>query len=71
MEALQLTRRELGGRVPLIGFAGAPWTLLCYMVEGRGSKNFALAKAFCFREPAAAEALLDALAWFRGAGMVH
>jgi uroporphyrinogen decarboxylase len=39
-EALKITKRELNGRVPLIGFAGAPWTILCYMVEGKGSKTF-------------------------------
>jgi len=40
MDALRLVRRELGGRVPLIGFSGAPWTLASYMVEGHGSRNF-------------------------------
>jgi uroporphyrinogen decarboxylase len=57
--ALQLTRRTLNGRVPLIGFAGAPFTLLCYMVEGRGSKTFDYAKAFCFSQPGLAAALLQ------------
>src|ERR1044071_3554412 len=44
LDALRLARRELDGRVPLIGFAGAPWTLMSYMVEGQGSKSFTLAK---------------------------
>jgi uroporphyrinogen decarboxylase len=39
-EAIKLIKKELNGRVPLIGFAGAPWTLLCYMVQGKGSKTF-------------------------------
>lgn len=60
-EGLKLTKRELNGRVPLIGFAGAPWTLLCYMVQGKGSKTFDGAKAFCFTQPQAAHALLQKL----------
>lgn len=59
MEALRLTRQALEGRVPLIGFAGAPWTLLCYMVQGKGSKTFDQARAFCFRQPATAHRLLQ------------
>ena len=47
-DALSLTKKELNGRVPLIGFAGAPWTILCYMVQGKGSKTFDEAKAFCY-----------------------
>lgn len=61
MDAMRLTRRELAGRVPLIGFAGAPWTLFCYMVHGEGSKNFARAKAFLYQEPEAARHLLREL----------
>ncbi|HUX84117.1 MAG TPA: uroporphyrinogen decarboxylase [Chitinophagaceae bacterium] len=57
-EAIRLTCSELGGRVPLIGFAGSPWTILCYMVEGTGSKTFDQAKGFCFRNPEAAGELL-------------
>jgi uroporphyrinogen decarboxylase len=57
-DALALTKKTLDGRVPLIGFAGSPWTILCYMVEGQGSKNFAQAKAFCFTQPEAAQDLL-------------
>jgi len=58
-DALALTRRELNNRVPLIGFAGAPFTLLCYMVEGKGSKGFEKAKSFCFTHPELAKSLLD------------
>src|SRR4051812_30447705 len=50
-DALALTKKELNGRVPLIGFAGAPWTLLCYMVEGKGSKTWDKAKQFAYTEP--------------------
>lgn len=59
LDALTLTKRELNGRVPLIGFAGAPFTLLCYMVEGKGSKGFEKAKAFCFAQPELAHSLLS------------
>ena len=59
MEALTLTKKELNGRVPLIGFAGAPWTILCYMVEGKGSKAFDKAKQFCFTQPSLAHQLLQ------------
>lgn len=58
-EALRLTKRTLAGRVPLIGFAGAPWTLLCYMVQGKGSKTFDEAKAFCYTQPGTAHRLLQ------------
>jgi uroporphyrinogen decarboxylase len=57
-KAIALTKKELNGRIPLIGFAGAPFTLLCYMVEGKGSKGFEKAKAFCFTNPALAHSLL-------------
>ncbi|HVY73224.1 MAG TPA: uroporphyrinogen decarboxylase [Puia sp.] len=59
--AIRLIKQELNGRVPLIGFAGAPWTLLCYMVEGKGSKTFDVAKAFCYTQPALAHRLLQML----------
>ena len=59
MKALALTKSELNGRVPLIGFAGAPFTILCYMVEGKGSKTWDKAKKFCFTQPALAHALLQ------------
>ncbi|NLR66157.1 uroporphyrinogen decarboxylase [Chitinophaga varians] len=58
-DALKLTKQTLAGRVPLIGFAGAPWTLLCYMVQGKGSKTFDEAKAFCYQQPAVAHQLLQ------------
>ena len=59
MNALSLTKKELGGRVPLIGFAGAPWTILCYMVEGKGSKTWDKAKQFAYTQPQVAHALLQ------------
>lgn len=58
-DAITLIKKELNGRVPLIGFAGAPWTLLCYMVQGKGSKTFDEAKAFCYTQPALAHSLLQ------------
>ncbi len=58
-EALRLIKKELNNRVPLIGFAGAPWTILCYMVEGKGSKSFDKAKQFCFSQPQLAHSLLQ------------
>ena len=61
MDGIRATRERLAGRVPLIGFSGAPWTLLCYMVEGRGSKDFSKAKAFCYSHPDAAGYLLSLL----------
>ena len=51
LQALRLARRELEGRVPLIGFAGAPWTLMSYMIEGAGSKSFSLAKRLLVEDP--------------------
>lgn len=59
MQALQLTKKELNNRVPLIGFCGAPWTLLAYMVEGSGSKTFSKAKQFLYTEPELAHLLLE------------
>lgn len=59
MEALKLTKKELNGRVPLIGFAGAPWTILAYMIEGSGSKTFSKAKKFLYTEPQLAHLLLQ------------
>ena len=59
MEAIKMTKTELNQRVPLIGFAGSPWTLLCYAVQGQGSKNFDKAKAFCFSQTNEAHSLLQ------------
>lgn len=59
LSAISLTKNELNSRVPLIGFAGAPWTILCYMVEGKGSKSFDKAKQFCFTQPELAHELLQ------------
>jgi uroporphyrinogen decarboxylase len=58
-DAIKLIKQELNGRVPLIGFAGAPWTLLCYMVQGKGSKTFDEAKGFCYTQPETAHKLLQ------------
>jgi len=62
MDAVRLIRRELGGRVPLIGFSGSPWTLATYMVEGGSTKTFSKIKALIYNEPAAAHLLLETLA---------
>ena len=58
-DAVRMTKSALNDQVPLIGFAGGPWTLLCYAVQGQGSKNFDRAKAFCFQEPEMAKELLQ------------
>lgn len=62
MEALRRLRRELGPDVPLLGFAAAPWTLACYMVEGRTREGFATVKNFLYEDPAAFRALLSKIA---------
>jgi uroporphyrinogen decarboxylase len=62
MDAVRLIRRELAGRVPLIGFAGSPWTLATYMVEGGSSREFARIKTLLYQEPLTLHALLDKLA---------
>jgi len=62
MEAIKMTKEKLNNRVPLIGFSGAPWTLACYMVEGKGSKSFDVIKSFIYNEPEAAHELLQKLA---------
>ena len=59
IEAVKMTKQALNDKVPLIGFAGSPWTLLCYAVQGQGSKNFDKAKAFCFSQPELAHRLLQ------------
>lgn len=59
MEAIKLTKRELNGRVPLIGFAGAPWTIFSYMIEGGGSKTFSEAKKALYTQPAFSHQLLE------------
>jgi uroporphyrinogen decarboxylase len=62
LDAVSLTKKELAGRVPLIGFAGSPWTLMTYMVEGGASKNFSEIKKFIFNQPEAAHKLLSKIA---------
>src|SRR5690606_18096628 len=59
MEAIKLAKKELAGRVPLIGFAGAPWTIFSYMVEGSGSKTFSKARAMLYTQPELSAQLLD------------
>ncbi|WP_060874246.1 uroporphyrinogen decarboxylase [Myroides odoratus] len=59
MDAIKVTKEMLNDEVPLIGFAGSPWTIFCYAVEGKGSKSFDLAKGFCFSDPVAAHTLLQ------------
>ena len=59
MDAIKLTKQMLEDEIPLIGFAGSPWTILCYCIQGQGSKNFDKAKEFCFTQPLAAHALLQ------------
>jgi len=62
LDAVRLAKKELAGRVPLIGFSGSPWTLLTYMVEGQGSKSFAKVKKFIYNKPRTAHRLLEKLA---------
>lgn len=59
MDALKLTKKNLNDRVPLIGFAGAPWTIFAYMIEGSGSKTFSKAKQFLYTEPQLSHLLLE------------
>jgi uroporphyrinogen decarboxylase len=61
-DAIALTRRNLAGEVPLIGFCGAPWTIFAYMVEGGGSKTFQKAKIWLWDRPDSAHAVLDKVA---------
>lgn len=62
LEAIRLAKRELGARLPLIGFSGAPFTLACYAIEGGASRDFLKAKTLMYREPAAWHTLMDKLA---------
>jgi len=59
VDAIKLTKSELNGKVPLIGFAGSPWTIFAYMTEGKGSKTFSVAKRMLYSQPEMAHALLD------------
>ncbi len=59
LEAIKITKRELNGRVPLIGFAGAPFTIFCYMTEGKGSKTFSVAKKALYTDPEFSHQLLQ------------
>ena len=61
LDAIRLVRHELDGKAGVIGFSGAPFTLACYLIEGRPSRDFATAKAFMYREPAAWHDLMDRL----------
>lgn len=61
-DAVSMIRRELNGRVPLIGFSGSPWTLATYMVEGQSSRDFARAKTMLYKQPELMHQLLDKLA---------
>ena len=62
MQAIKATKELLNDEVPLIGFAGSPWTILCYVVQGQGSKTFDKAKEFCFTNPVGAHELLQKIA---------
>lgn len=59
LEAIKIVKKELNNKIPLIGFAGAPFTIFCYMVEGKGSKTFSQAKKMLYAEPALAHQLLQ------------
>ena len=59
LDAIKITKRELKGRVPIIGFAGAPWTIFSYMIEGSGSKTFAKAKKMLYTNPKLSHKLLQ------------
>jgi uroporphyrinogen decarboxylase len=59
LEAIRITKKELNGRVPLIGFAGAPWTIFCYMVEGKGSKTFSESRKMLYTNPTLSHELLN------------
>ncbi|GAB2638520.1 uroporphyrinogen decarboxylase [Emticicia sediminis] len=59
LKAIDIVKKELNGRVPLLGFAGAPFTIFCYMVEGKGSKTFSIAKKMLYSDPELAHSLLQ------------
>jgi uroporphyrinogen decarboxylase len=59
LDAIKLTKTALNGRVPLIGFAGAPWTIFCYMIEGQGSKTFSESRKMLYTQPELSEQLLQ------------
>lgn len=59
IEAIKITKKALNGRVPLIGFAGAPWTIFAYMIEGSGSKTFSKARAMLYTQPEMSHQLLQ------------
>jgi len=61
LDAVSITKKELNGRVPLIGFSGSPWTLFTYMVEGKGSKNFTEVKKLIYNNPRLAHKVLNML----------
>lgn len=61
-DAVSLIRRELNGRVPLIGFSGSPWTLATYMIEGQSSRDFPNTKMMLYKQPESLHQLLDKLA---------
>jgi uroporphyrinogen decarboxylase len=63
-EAIRLTKEGLHNRVPLIGFAGAPWTIFCYMVEGKGSKTFSESRKLLYTDPVLAHELLGRITDF-------
>ena len=58
-QAIKASKEKLNNEIPLIGFAGSPWTILCYMIQGQGSKTFDEAKKFCFSNPTEAHNLLQ------------
>ena len=61
LDAIRVILDHLHGRVPLIGFSGAPWTIFCYMVEGKGSKDWTLARRMLWEDPQLSDALLSAI----------
>ncbi|MEW6333095.1 MAG: uroporphyrinogen decarboxylase [Thermodesulfobacteriota bacterium] len=61
MDAIRMVRRELGGKIPLIGFSGAPFTLASYIIEGGGSRNYLFTKSMMYREPDTWHLLMEKL----------